>query len=91
MAVLTTKVTPLIAEQMADKNYSYQSIWKHLKSGPEQAKPLTWACNTLGFEYDPADDTFAVYVTWSDAEAVKLKTPDFLKELAKNARGAPQC
>jgi hypothetical protein len=89
MALLSTEVSPLIAEQMADKSYSYQFIWKHLRKGPENGQPLKWTSNSLGFEYDPSDDTFTVYVTWGDEDGVKLKTSDFLSELATYARGAP--
>jgi hypothetical protein len=88
MAALSTQVTPLIAQQMADRSYSYQFLWKHLRKGPENGRPLKWTSNSLGFEYEPADDTFTVYVTWSDEEEVRLKTSDFLLELARNARGA---
>jgi len=88
---IATEFTPSIASLLGD--YTYYRLWKPIKRAQAKGIPVLLTSNTLDFDYDPQEDSFKVYVNFSDGRdaesSVVMTTENVQRGLTKYARGAP--
>jgi hypothetical protein len=87
---IVSSLPPIIAGYLQDQRLSWHVVWKPIKRAIDRNELYDKCENIMCFGYDPTTQLCTVGVIFGEIEQVALAPDDFIREVGKFTRGAPQ-
>ena len=86
-----TSLPAVLGAYLADLRLSWYAVWKPLRKAKQEGRAVEVRHQIMIFGYDPKTELFEVATEFGEIENAFLNEQNFIREVGKHTRGAPEC